>query len=302
MNVANLVKVTSKYQCINGNHASFHLRLSFDTIYRASAICISTAFRFSFFFNCKRITSISAIFNIFQGTQIRIPLYLTYWILFTGQTPYYSDRRSWYSIGGRYSNSKRMQDPWSIYVAPLQRVPTAILQPAADRISYVLGRGTDGALAKEGNKGSANDSLSVCVIVIFRYPFFADLINNLGSRGAKVLILNADSKDQPKYQILVTTSICTFLSMGTLILPIVSISTVNRLMQSSNPTLATIIPVFVRPRAEWLRRRDSGRWRRTRGRGWIEREMDIKMIILLFPDLHERPTITCVNWLWRIGN
>ena len=72
-------------------------------------------------------------------------------------------------------------------------------------------------------------------------------------------------------------------------------------MQSSNPTLATIIPVFVRLRAEWLRRRDGGWWRRTRGRGWIEREMDIKMIILLFPDLHERPTITCVNWLSRVG-
>ena len=55
----------------------------------------------------------------------------------------------------------------SIWLLQVLRLPSVILQPAADRIAYALRRGMDGELGKEGKKGSANDSLKVCIFVIF---------------------------------------------------------------------------------------------------------------------------------------
>jgi len=49
----------------------------------------------------------------------------------------------------------------AICLIQVQRLPAAVLQPAADRIAYALRRGIDGELGKEGKKGSANDGLKV---------------------------------------------------------------------------------------------------------------------------------------------
>lgn len=49
----------------------------------------------------------------------------------------------------------------AIWLIQVQRLPAAILQPAADRIAYALRRGIDGELGKEGKKGSTSDGLKV---------------------------------------------------------------------------------------------------------------------------------------------
>ena len=49
----------------------------------------------------------------------------------------------------------------AIWLIQVQRLPAAVLQPAADRIAYALRRGIDGELGKEGKKGSASDGLKV---------------------------------------------------------------------------------------------------------------------------------------------
>ena len=59
----------------------------------------------------------------------------------------------------------------SIWLLQVQRLPVAILQPAADRIAYALRRGIDGELGKEGKKGSANDSLKVRIFAVFPVIF-----------------------------------------------------------------------------------------------------------------------------------
>lgn len=47
---------------------------------------------------------------------------------------------------------------WTLQV---QRLPSTVLAPAADRIAYALRRGIDGELGREGKKGSALDGLKV---------------------------------------------------------------------------------------------------------------------------------------------
>ncbi|KAJ7643993.1 hypothetical protein FB45DRAFT_896622 [Roridomyces roridus] len=47
----------------------------------------------------------------------------------------------------------------AIWLLQTQRLPTAVLEPAADRIVFALRRGIEGELGKEGKKGSASDGL-----------------------------------------------------------------------------------------------------------------------------------------------
>jgi hypothetical protein len=49
----------------------------------------------------------------------------------------------------------------SIWLLQVQRLPSEILAPAADRIAYALKRGIEGQLGKEGKKGAASDGLKV---------------------------------------------------------------------------------------------------------------------------------------------
>ena len=51
----------------------------------------------------------------------------------------------------------------AVWTLQVQRLPAAVLAPAADRIAYALRRGIDGELGREGKKGAASDSLKVCV-------------------------------------------------------------------------------------------------------------------------------------------
>jgi hypothetical protein len=55
--------------------------------------------------------------------------------------------------------------------AQVQLLPVAILQPAADRIAYMLRRGIDIDLGKEGKKGSASDPLKVRIRIFAIFPF-----------------------------------------------------------------------------------------------------------------------------------
>ena len=48
-----------------------------------------------------------------------------------------------------------------IMLIQVQRLPSAVLQPAASRIAYALQRAIDGELGKEGKKGSITDGLKV---------------------------------------------------------------------------------------------------------------------------------------------
>lgn len=54
----------------------------------------------------------------------------------------------------------------AVWTLQVQRLPTAVLAPAADRIAYALRRGIDGELGREGKKGAASDGLKVCRIVL----------------------------------------------------------------------------------------------------------------------------------------
>ena len=49
----------------------------------------------------------------------------------------------------------------AIWLIQVQRLPAAVLKPAASRIAYAIRRGLDGELGKEGKKGSANDGMKV---------------------------------------------------------------------------------------------------------------------------------------------
>jgi hypothetical protein len=63
----------------------------------------------------------------------------------------------------------------AIWLIQVQRLPAAVLQPAADRIAYALRRGLDGELGKEGKKGSACDGLKVSLSkasqLVLTFPF-----------------------------------------------------------------------------------------------------------------------------------
>lgn len=59
----------------------------------------------------------------------------------------------------------------AISLIQMQRLPSAVLQPAADRIAYALRRGLDGELGKEGKKGSATDGLKVNILTEFLVYF-----------------------------------------------------------------------------------------------------------------------------------
>jgi hypothetical protein len=59
----------------------------------------------------------------------------------------------------------------AIWLIQVQRLPAAVLQPAADRIAYALRRGLDGELGKEGKKGSACDGLKVSLSKSFSTCF-----------------------------------------------------------------------------------------------------------------------------------
>jgi len=49
----------------------------------------------------------------------------------------------------------------SIWILQMQRLPTAVLTPAASRIAYAIRRGMDGELGREGKQGAASDGLKV---------------------------------------------------------------------------------------------------------------------------------------------
>jgi hypothetical protein len=55
----------------------------------------------------------------------------------------------------------------AVWTLQVQRLPSAVLAPAADRISYALRRGIDGELGREGKKGAASDGLKACVHFMF---------------------------------------------------------------------------------------------------------------------------------------
>jgi hypothetical protein len=55
----------------------------------------------------------------------------------------------------------------AIWLLQTQRLPTDVLAPATDRITYALRRAVEGELGKEGKKGSASDGMKVSY---FRKP------------------------------------------------------------------------------------------------------------------------------------
>ena len=78
--------------------------------------------------------SVSAVFNVFQGTQqLCITIYLTVLILFRGTPSYYSNCRSCYSIGRGSPNSKCTQDMCSIYMASTSSTSAYFNPPACSR-------------------------------------------------------------------------------------------------------------------------------------------------------------------------
>ena len=78
--------------------------------------------------------SVSAVFNIFQGTrQLCVTIYLTVLISFRGTASYYFNCRSCYSIGGRSPNSKCAQDMCSIYMASTSSTTARCNPPACSR-------------------------------------------------------------------------------------------------------------------------------------------------------------------------
>lgn len=126
--------------------------------------------------------SLSAIFNVFQGTQICIPLGLPV-LIFSSEPQLHTILTAVLAIplaDDLPTPNARKTRALSIWLLQVQRLPAAILQLAADRIAYALRRGIDGELGKEGKKGSANDSLKVCICPLPN-PFFANFINNLGN-------------------------------------------------------------------------------------------------------------------------
>ena len=78
--------------------------------------------------------SVSAVYNVFEGTRLCVPLILgNANFLFRGTTPYYSDRRSCHSIGGRSPNTKRTQDTCSIYMAHTSSTSARCNSPVCSR-------------------------------------------------------------------------------------------------------------------------------------------------------------------------
>lgn len=60
----------------------------------------------------------------------------------------------------------------AVWTLQVQRLPTAVLAPAADRIAYALRRGIDGELGREGKKGAASDGLKVCVNIMLSLTLY----------------------------------------------------------------------------------------------------------------------------------
>ena len=114
--------------------------------------------------------SVSAVFSVFQGTQqLRVLIYLTV-LKFCSEAQLRTILTAVLAIplaDDLPTPNARKTCALSIWLLQAQRLPVAILQPAADRIAYALRRGIDGELGKEGKKGSASDSLKVLVFVIF---------------------------------------------------------------------------------------------------------------------------------------
>lgn len=48
-----------------------------------------------------------------------------------------------------------------MWALQMQFLPSAVLRPAADRITYAIRRGVDGELGREGKQGSILDGLKV---------------------------------------------------------------------------------------------------------------------------------------------
>lgn len=126
--------------------------------------------------------SVSAVFNVFHGTQRCVKIYLTILILHSeGQLrDILTAVLSIPLADDLPTPNARKTCALSIWLLQVQRLPAAILGPAADRIAYALRRGMDGELGKEGKKGSASDSLKVRIFFIF-ISFFPDFINKLGN-------------------------------------------------------------------------------------------------------------------------
>jgi hypothetical protein len=60
----------------------------------------------------------------------------------------------------------------AIWAIQQQRLPEEVLISARDRIAYVLRRGIEGELGKEGKKGSIFDGLKVCSHVSQLFSYF----------------------------------------------------------------------------------------------------------------------------------
>ncbi|KAF8589093.1 hypothetical protein K439DRAFT_1383673 [Ramaria rubella] len=58
----------------------------------------------------------------------------------------------------------------AVWTLQVQRLPTAVLAPAADRIAYALRRGIDGELGREGKKGAASDALKAVATLALYQP------------------------------------------------------------------------------------------------------------------------------------
>ena len=127
--------------------------------------------------------SVSAVFNVFQGMPSFIKIYSTILII-----PSEAQLRDILTAVLAIPLADDLPTPnvrktcaLSIWLLQVQRLPAAVLRPAADRIAYALRRGIDGELGKEGKKGSANDSLKVLISLISFISLFTDNMNNLGN-------------------------------------------------------------------------------------------------------------------------
>ncbi|KAL4251214.1 hypothetical protein ABKN59_006305 [Abortiporus biennis] len=87
----------------------------------------------------------------------------------------------------------------SIWFLQVQRLPAEVLEPAKDRIAYVIRRGIEGELGKEGKKGSVSDGLKAIHDLSITYPAifvpaFANILPSLfGGLLAPTLVMRSQA-------------------------------------------------------------------------------------------------------------
>ncbi|KAF5374132.1 hypothetical protein D9615_008841 [Tricholomella constricta] len=90
------------------------------------------------------VLTLPAVLSIFTNAQLREIFTAVLAIPLADELPTPNARKTW---------------ALAIWLIQIQRLPSKVLAPAADRISLALCRGIDGELGKEGKKGSASDGL-----------------------------------------------------------------------------------------------------------------------------------------------